>query len=280
LRHSSRRCNGRLSSASDAPHFQQTRVWLTRGTLVPRARDGKCPVRPTISDSGHYRLCHGCAGMRKYLFADEAGDFEFARKTNVSRYFIVCTVTLENCAVEHALADLRRDLAWRGNSAMGDYFHASHDNQCIRDLVFDLIAAHEMRIDATILEKSKAQSQTRTSHARFYQYAWYFHFRSIAREILATDEELLLTTASLGTKRLRKTFAATVNNVVQQVATRNSWATYFCPAGSDLGLQVADYCTWAIQRKWERNDTRSYDLIRRKVVREYDLWAAGTQHFY
>jgi hypothetical protein len=30
------------------------------------------------------------------------------------------------------------------------------------------------------------------------------------------------------------------------------------PHMSDPCLQVADYCTWAIQRKWERGDERSH----------------------
>ena len=89
---------------------------------------------------------------------------------------------------------------------------------------------------------------------------------------------MLLTTAALGTKRER--FEQNVNRVVEQVTTRNSWATYFCPAMADPCLQVADYCAWAIQRKWERNDLRSYQIIHRKVVREYDLWSARTQHHY
>ena len=215
-----------------------------------------------------------------FLFGDEAGDFEFARKQNVSRYFIVCSITLETCDVGHQLLDLRRDLAWRGNSALGDYFHACEDKQRIRDEVFDLIRTAEMRVDATILEKSKAQPRTRGSAARFYQYAWYYHLRSIRSGVLSREDELLLTAASLGRKRERATFTKTVNSVVQQVTTRNSWATFFCPSAADPCLQVADYCTWAIQRKWERNDLRSYDLIRSKIVREYDLWSAGTQHFY
>jgi hypothetical protein len=50
---------------------------------------------------------------RKFLFANEAGDFQFARKQNVSRYFILCTVTAHSCDIVHQLLDLRHDLAWR-----------------------------------------------------------------------------------------------------------------------------------------------------------------------
>jgi hypothetical protein len=217
--------------------------------------------------------------LRKYLFADEAGDFEFARKPNVSRYFIVCTVTCETCGLGHRLLDLRRELAW-SRQPLGDYFHASEDKQCVRDAVFDLIQRAELRIDATIMEKSKAQPQTRDSHARFYQYGWYYHLRNIAGRILSKDDELLITAASLGTKRQRAAFTSTVNDVVQQVASGSPWVTSFCPAAADPCLQIVDYCTWAIQRKWERNDSRSYALIRNKIVREYDLWNRGTRHYY
>jgi hypothetical protein len=54
----------------------------------------------------------------------------------------------------------------------------------------------------------------------------------------------------------------------------------FWPADSDPCLQVADYCTWAIQRKWERDDDRSHLLIAPKLRSEYDVWKSGEVHYY
>jgi len=45
-------------------------------------------------------------------------------------------------------------------------------------------------------------------------------------------------------------------------------------------LQIADYCTWAIQRKWERTDAKSYNIIKDRITYEYDLWGHGTKHYY
>jgi len=45
------------------------------------------------------------------------------------------------------------------------------DEQQIRDRVFDVLKPHGFRIDATILEKRRAQPQIRTTDERFYQYA-------------------------------------------------------------------------------------------------------------
>ena len=69
-------------------------------------------------------------------------------------------------------------------------------------------------------------------------------------------------------------------DVMQQTINHQIWATAFPRAMAEPCLQVADYCAWAIQRKWERNDTRSYDKIRNKIRREYDLFERGSRHYY
>ena len=218
--------------------------------------------------------------MRKFLFADEAGDFEFKDKPNVSRYFIICTITCDTCECGHRLLELRRDLAWN-KAPLGDYFHATEDKQPVRDAVFGLIAKFDLRIDATIMEKRKAQPQTRLSQSCFYRYGWFYHLNYLASRILKNPtKELFVTAASIGTKRGQAVFTQTVNNVLQQTASHTDWATYFCQSAADPCLQIADYCAWAIQRKWERQDLRSYDLIRAKIRSEYDLWAKGTDYYY
>ena len=52
------------------------------------------------------------------------------------------------------------------------------------------------------------------------------------------------------------------------------------PAAIDPALQVADYCSWAIQRKWERGDARSYASIANKVKSEFDLFERGKVIYY
>src|SRR4051812_19222700 len=50
----------------------------------------------------------------KFIFADEAGCFTFNRQPNVSKYFIPCTIIMDDCSVGADLLDLRPELAWRG----------------------------------------------------------------------------------------------------------------------------------------------------------------------
>lgn len=45
---------------------------------------------------------------------------------------------------------------------------------------------------------------------------------------------------------------------------------------SNMDLQIADYCTWAIYRKWNGNDDRSFLRVQAAVRREWDVLQAGT----
>jgi hypothetical protein len=216
---------------------------------------------------------------RVFVFADEAGDFNFSRHHRASKYFIVCTVTMTACDIAHDLLALRRELAWH-KKPVGDYFHATEDKQEVRDAVFQVLRRHPFHIHAQIMEKSKAQPQIRSSDARFYQHGWFYVLRFGTSNHIPAGSELLVTAASVQTKRKQAAFTAAVNDVVQQTIRGTRWATHFCPCAVDPCLQVADYCTWAIQRKWERNETRSYDLIKDRIRYEYDLWSHGQTHYY
>ena len=215
----------------------------------------------------------------KFIFADEAGCFTFNKEPNVSRYFILCTVTMANCDVATDLLALRRQLAWDGEE-LGEYFHATTDKQSVRDAVYETIMKHDFSIQATIMEKTKAQPQTRETKPKFYQYAYFFHFKHGVSGILGDAAQTLVTTASLGTRKERSAFQGAVNDVMRQTNRKREWRTDFMPCHADPCLQVADYCAWAIQRKWERGDSRSYDIIANRISYEYDLWQKGQKHHY
>lgn len=217
----------------------------------------------------------------KLLFADEAGCFTFEKKPGASRYFILGTVAMEDDAIAAALIALRRKLAWEG-AELGDFFHACTDKQSVRDAVFEAILKFPFSVQATIMEKSKAQPQVRRTKPRFYQYGWFYHFKHGTADLFGKEHEALITAACLGTRKERAAFENAVHDVMRQTMRVKEWKTDFMPAAADPGLQVADYCAWAIQRKWESGgkDLRSYDLIKDRITYEYDLFEKGKVHHY
>lgn len=215
---------------------------------------------------------------RHYIFADEAGCFTFENKPGASKYFILCTVTMPDCAVGAALLSLRRELAWN-DMPLGEYFHCCNDKQIVRDAVFSEINKFDFSVQATVLEKRKTQPKLRVTKERFYQHAWLYHFRHGIPPRIPPGHDLLVTAASLGTRKEKLSFTNAIADVMTQTS-RAKWKADFTPAASDPCLQVADYCAWAIQRKWESNDDRSFNLIKSRLTYQYDLFAKGTTYHY
>lgn len=52
------------------------------------------------------------------------------------------------------------------------------------------------------------------------------------------------------------------------------------PAVSDPCLQVADYCSWVVSRKWEQGKDDAFKMLASKVHSEFDVFAVGKTHYY
>lgn len=213
---------------------------------------------------------------RKFLFVDEAGNFDFS--PTGSRFFILTSVALDGCTVGDELLELRRALVWEGME-LTDAFHATTDKQTVRDRVFALLNEHEFRVDATIFEKRKTRP-VRQSEQRMYELAWYLHMQYVAPRIANDDDELMVVGASISTNRRRAGLASAVAKVVSQTVRSANVRTAYWPANTDPCLQVADYCCWAIQRKWERDDARSFVLIQEKIRSEFEPFKISRTTYY
>lgn len=214
---------------------------------------------------------------RVYVYADESGNFDFSLQKGASRYFILTTVTCaEEREARHDLEELRYSLAW-ADEELPEFFHATEDRQEVRDRVFGALSLSHFRVDATILEKRKAHPRVASSDVVFYKYAWYYHMRHVIPSISTAEDEVLVIVSSIGTKKKKRYFRKAVSDVIAQMQLRQDVKTTHWSTASDLGLQIADYCSWAIFRKWEEGDERSYRLIQDKIHREYDLFRPGTR---
>jgi hypothetical protein len=215
--------------------------------------------------------------VRKHLFADESGNFDFSKKRDATRYFILAAVTLEDCSrVSSGLHELRHQMAWEGHDHPGP-FHAAQDPAPVRNRVFELIEKLDFRIDALILEKAKALPQIRATDESFYQHAWLYLMKHVGPRLECS--ELLVVSASVGSKKKRTAFYGAVQDVMRQVGSV-TYKTACWDASSDACLQVADYCGWALYRKWEAGDSGPYNRIMPKIKSEYDLFAGGSVYYY
>ncbi len=209
----------------------------------------------------------------RYLFLDESGNLDFSSKG--SRYFTVTSIVLDDCQIGNDLVDLRRTLAREEIDIFGQ-FHATEDRQAIRNRVFDIIRGYDLRIEVTVLEKSKAHEHLRTDREAFYRLAVYYHLRHLIPQVAEADDELLVVCAALGTHNQMASHLGNLRNVARESMPEGAIVrTALWPTSAEPCLQVADYCCWAVHRKWERMDHRSYDLISSSIRSEFDLFSRG-----
>ena len=218
---------------------------------------------------------------RANIFTDEAGNFDFSRGSGASRYFVITTVTMdEDCDAPQRLLQLRRELLWRDIHPVTADFHATEEAQVVRDHVFAELQQCDFRIDATLWEKPKVVPALAASQERFYKAAVYYHFRELVRRVSDPGDRLLVAVASLGTRRRRTSYASALDAVMRHTAREREYRLGFWNASSDPGLWVADYCSWAIQRLWERGDNRSHRLIASKIQSEFEFTRRSSTSYY
>lgn len=179
---------------------------------------------------------------------------------------------MDNFDAGIALLDLRHRLAHSQAELFYDGFHASEDKQRVRDEVFTLLDSQDFRIDSVVLEKAKAYQHLKKNEHLFYQTAWYLLFKYIARICFPEEENGLVIAGSLGTKKKQKDFQQSITDVVSQLSQSNRVKAAAWSAASHPCLQIADYCCWAIQRKYEQQDDRSFVLIQKKITTCFLPW--------
>jgi hypothetical protein len=214
-------------------------------------------------------MSNGCL----YIFLDEGGNLDFA--SSGTKYFTLTSVcTKRPFTVCHELGKYKFDLIEYGFDF--SYFHCTKDNRHVRQRVFGIIKENiaELRIDSLIVEKSKIAPALQASE-EFYPRMLGHLIRHVAeqeREELDGMKELIVITDSIPIKKKRAAVEKAVKTVLKKMLPSGCRFRVLHHASmSNMGLQVADYCNWAIFRKWESGDRLFYDALREGIKSELEI---------
>ncbi len=213
-----------------------------------------------------------------YMYFDEAGNFDFS--PSGSRYFIMVAVVSRRPFSPHGeLLDIKYSCLEADLDI--SRFHATEDKQWVRDKVFAAIARHldDIEIYAVVIRKNRANPTLREER-RLYPlvFDWLTKF-ACPRSLRDVTEVVAVTDRIPVAKKQGEVKQALKSSLKKHIGSRR-FSLYHHDSIGDLNLQIADYICWAIQRKWERNDDRSYVHIERAIRGEGDLFASGTVEYY
>jgi Protein of unknown function (DUF3800) len=214
-----------------------------------------------------------------YLYFDEGGDFNFS--PGGSAYFaMTCVAVRRPFHANSVLLDLKYDCLERGLSI--GRFHATEDKQVVRDRVFAAIRAHlsDFHVYTVLISKNRANPSIRTDREIYTRvFTWLVKY-VCPREIDAATRVVAVTDALPVNKKKDAVRQALKSNLKQCMPDGCHYTLHHLESQADLNLQIADYFNWAVGRKWELGDERSYQLIQPAMRGEVDLFAGGDRVYY
>ncbi len=215
-----------------------------------------------------------------YVFLDEGGDFNFS--ATGTRFFTLTTITTtRSFPWDIPLLSLKFDFIELGLDI--EYFHASEDRQAVRDQVFKIIGGNlsNVRIDSLIIEKRKTGPALQVLEKFYPRMIGYLLKYILDPDNLRDITEVIVITDSIPVSKKREAVEKAVKQTLSNMLPSGiRYRILHHASKSCVSLQIADYCNWAVFRKWERKDLRSYELIRSGIKSEFDIFKSGTRCYY
>ncbi|MBN2019196.1 MAG: DUF3800 domain-containing protein [Sedimentisphaerales bacterium] len=216
-----------------------------------------------------------------YIFLDEGGNFDFS--SNGTKKFTITAVSMTRpFTFYEAFTSLKYDLIEEDLDL--EYFHAAEDRQNVRGKVFEIISDHlpNIRIDTVVVDKRKTNPSFREVDKFYPKMLGYLLRYLCTPENLSKYSAVIVTTDAIPVKKKRKAVEKAIKIVLSEVMKPigKHYRVLHHASKSGFGLQVADYCNWAIYRKWEIQDMRSYGLINSRIKSEFDIFESGQTLYY
>ena len=205
-----------------------------------------------------------------YVFLDESGNLDFSNRG--TRYFALTAVALRRpFTMYEALDSYKHDCIEYGLPT--EYFHCANDNRYIRGKVFDIISDHldAMRISSLIVDKLQVESRLRRPDI--------FYSEMVARILeptmldeLGSGGKAIVITDSIPFKHRRRIAEQNIRTALEQALPESAkWEIMHHQSRSHYGLQIADYCCWAMHQRWEKDRPEWFDRIRASVHSEISI---------
>ena len=213
-----------------------------------------------------------------HVYLDEAGDFNF--RPNGSPYYVFAVAwTMDPSPLAHDLARLRYALLKQGHDLTS--FHASEDKQRHRDAVVEVLRRHaNWRFAAVVVDKGKVNPSIRDQHS-FYPQFGTMALRFVFRGWTQAATSVLAFTDTLPINKRRAAVAAAFRRSCRADLHGLPFNIYHHPQESNYWLQLVDYCCWAVQRKWTKGDSRTYDALAHRLAKpELNVLQRGETRYY
>jgi hypothetical protein len=228
-----------------------------------------------------------------YIFVDESGNMDFT--SSGSKYFMFNFLIKKRPFSLHVpISNYRYTLLEKNlNPLKGndrrlniESFHACKDNKYIKEEIFNIISTFDENIVKAysyILEKPKVNPTTREKDYKFYIDNLTFAIKKLL-DILAIDKSFLIITDNLPIKKNEKYQVKALKEGVSEYIQENNlnirYDIFHHCSASSVNLQIVDYISWAIYRKYEHGQDEFYEKIKKYLIKIDDMTKARKTNHY
>jgi len=92
-------------------------------------------------------------------------------------------------------------------------------------------------------------------------------------------EHVVLVFSSIFDKKKRGILKQAFKSLIKERVS-TSFALYFHDSKFDLCNQAVDYFGWAVYRLWDSKDHRSYNLVKKQIKSNFDIFRKGQIEYY
>lgn len=212
-----------------------------------------------------------------YIFFDEAGDLDFSK--NGSKYYMFnFLIKKRPFNLHEIISNYRYSLLERNLDPLNDKrldiesFHACHDNKYIKSEIFKLISTFstdDVQAYSYILEKPKVTPTKREEKDKFYVENLNLAIKKLLDKLNINKNLIIITDRLPIHKNKKKQIGALKRGIKEYIKDKKLEIRYdifhHCGASS-VNLQIVDYISWAIFRKYEQNQDIFYKQIEKYLI--------------
>jgi hypothetical protein len=203
-----------------------------------------------------------------HVHLDESGDLTFSPRGS-RHYLFAVAWTYDPGPLARDLTALRFGLIKQGHNL--DAFHACEDKQADRDQVVALMTGYNTwKYAGLVVEKRMVNPAIREPHDFYPKFASMLLRFVLRGRVQRNTSRVLIYTDTLPMSQRRRAVETAIRATCEtELAARPVSLPFMSlhhSRQSNTWIQVADYCAWALFKKWESGDTRTYDQIRSRLA--------------
>lgn len=213
--------------------------------------------------------------MNKYIFLDESGDLGFNPKKKNSKYFIVTILfTSDKRPLEKIAKKIHGNLRKSVKKVSGGVLHAVKEKPATRKRVLRSVANKECNIMLIWLDKSKVYSNLQNEKHILYNYVVNILLdRIMSRKYIDKGKPIILVAAKRETSKfLNLNFKKYLQSQLKDNHDLDLNIEIKYP-GQEKALQIVDFISWSVFRKYETGDDTYYIIIKPKIKEERGLFS-------